>query len=95
MVNEAIEDGVAAPAQGSLERFERPTAPMSEKLRAGKVAPRAKSNRNSGRDHLGIPGEIMSVKPGEIVGMPEGSNRSRAMECSWHDFVDLFEAGLN
>jgi hypothetical protein len=29
-----------------------------------------------------------------ITGMPEGSNRSGAMECCCHDFVDLFEAGL-
>ena len=35
-------------------------------------------NRNGGRDHLGILGEIKSVHPGEIIGIPEGSNRSYA-----------------
>lgn len=30
---------------------------------------RATSNRNGGRDHLGIPGEIKSVHSGEIIGI--------------------------
>ncbi|WP_354212039.1 MULTISPECIES: hypothetical protein, partial [unclassified Bradyrhizobium] len=30
---------------------------------------RATSNRNGGRDHLGILGEIKSVHPGEIIGI--------------------------
>ena len=32
-----------------------------------RLAPRATSNRNGGRDHLGILGEIKSVHPGEII----------------------------
>ena len=31
--------------------------------------PRAKSNRNGGRNDLGIPGEIISVRPGEFIGI--------------------------
>jgi hypothetical protein len=36
----------------------------------------ATSNRNGGRDHLGILGEIKSVHPGEIIGISrlEGVN---------------------
>ncbi|MDF0522856.1 hypothetical protein P0R31_37095, partial [Bradyrhizobium yuanmingense] len=34
-----------------------------------RLAPRATSNRNGGRDHLGILGEIKSEYPGEIFGI--------------------------
>ncbi|MET4277146.1 MULTISPECIES: hypothetical protein, partial [unclassified Bradyrhizobium] len=37
---------------------------------------RATSNRNGGRDHLGILGEIKSVHPGEIIGI---RNRATAL----------------
>ncbi|WP_206601529.1 hypothetical protein, partial [Bradyrhizobium brasilense] len=38
-----------------------------------RLAPRATSNRNGGRDHLGILGEIKSVHPGEIIGIRTGN----------------------
>jgi len=34
-----------------------------------RLVPRATSNRNAGRDHLGILGEIKSEYPGEIIGI--------------------------
>ncbi|MCK1413295.1 hypothetical protein IVB55_09915 [Bradyrhizobium sp. CW4] len=34
-----------------------------------RLAPRATSNRNGGRDHLGILGEIKLEYPGEIIGV--------------------------
>src|SRR5262249_27523428 len=43
--------------------------PMPETRQPERLAPRATSNRNGGRDHLGILGEIMSVHPGEIIGI--------------------------
>src|ERR1700730_3920940 len=43
--------------------------PMPETRQPERLAPRATSNRNGGRDHLGILGEIKSVHPGEIVGI--------------------------
>jgi hypothetical protein len=42
---------------------------MPETRQPERFAPRATSNRNRGRDHLGILGEINSVHPGEIVGI--------------------------
>jgi len=42
---------------------------MPETKQPELLAPRATSNRNGGRDHLGIPGEIKSVHPGEIIGI--------------------------
>src|SRR3984893_3854390 len=43
--------------------------PMPETRQPECLAPRATSNRNGGRDHLGILGEIISVHPGEIIGI--------------------------
>jgi hypothetical protein len=44
-------------------------SPMPEIQQPERLAPRATSNRNGGRDHLGGLGEIKSVHPGEIVGI--------------------------
>jgi hypothetical protein len=44
-------------------------SPMPETTQPERLAPRATSNRNGGRDHLGILGEIKSVHPGEIIGI--------------------------
>jgi hypothetical protein len=44
-------------------------SPMPETRQPERLAPRATSNRNGGRDHLGILGEIKSVHPGEIIGI--------------------------
>jgi hypothetical protein len=49
---------------------------MPETRQPERLAPRATSNRNGGRDHLGILGEIKSVHPGEIVGISRGVTRS-------------------
>src|SRR4030095_13586821 len=52
-------------------------SPMPETRQPERLAPRATSNRNGGRDHLGILGEIKSVHPGGIIGIsmscPAGS----------------------
>jgi hypothetical protein len=48
---------------------------MPENRRPERLAPRATSNRNGGRDHLGILGEIKSVHPGEIIGIGTKSLR--------------------
>jgi len=44
-------------------------SPMPETKQPERLPPRATSNRNGGRDHLGILGEIKSVHPGEIIGI--------------------------
>jgi hypothetical protein len=44
-------------------------SPMPETRQPERLAPRATSNRNGGRDHLGSLGEIKSVHPGEIIGI--------------------------
>jgi hypothetical protein len=44
-------------------------SPMPEIRQPERLAPRATSNRNGGRDHLGILGEIKSEYPGEIIGI--------------------------
>ena len=49
-------------------------SPMPETRQPERLPPRATSNRNGGRDHLGILGEIKSEHPGEIVGI--GSRRA-------------------
>ena len=51
-------------------------SPMPETRQPERLAPRATSNRNGGRDHLGILGEIKSVHPGDIIGI---SNRRDAV----------------
>src|SRR6185312_5531479 len=44
-------------------------SPMPETRQPERLPPRATSNRNGGRDHLGTLGEIKSEYPGEIVGI--------------------------
>src|SRR5579872_5691555 len=48
-------------------KIDHAASPMPETRRPERLAPRATSNRNGGRDHLGILGEIISVHPGEII----------------------------
>jgi len=50
-------------------KIDHAASPMPETRQPERLAPRATSNRNGGRDHLGILGEIKSVHPGEIVGI--------------------------
>src|SRR3954470_5506028 len=50
-------------------KVDHAASPMPETRQPERLAPRATSNRNAGRDHLGILGEIKSVHPGEIVGI--------------------------
>jgi hypothetical protein len=50
-------------------KIDRAASPMPETRQPERLAPRARSNRNGGRDHLGILGEIKSVHPGEIIGI--------------------------
>ena len=50
-------------------KIDHAASPMPEIRQPERLAPRATSNRNGGRDHLGILGEIKSVHPGEIVGI--------------------------
>jgi len=60
---------------------EHAASPMPETRQPERLVPRATSNRNGGRDHLGIlgeikseyPGEIKSEYPGEIIGIRRGS----------------------
>jgi hypothetical protein len=51
-------------------------SPMPETKQPERLAPRATSNRNGGRDHLGILGEIKSVHPGEIIGIRSATHRA-------------------
>ena len=50
-------------------KIDHAASPMPETRQPERLAPRATSNRNGGRDHLGILGEIKSVHPGEIIGI--------------------------
>jgi hypothetical protein len=50
-------------------KIDHAAAPMPENTQPERLAPRATSNRNGGRDHLGILGKIKSVHPGEIIGI--------------------------
>jgi hypothetical protein len=54
-------------------KIDHAASPMPETRQPERLAPRATSNRNSGRDHLGILGEIKSVHPGEIIGISTAS----------------------
>lgn len=57
-------------------------SPMPKTRQPERLAPRATSNRNGGRDHLGILGEIKSVHPGEIIGIRSRSFRRYHSWCS-------------
>jgi hypothetical protein len=50
-------------------KIDHAASSMPETKQPERLTPRATSNRNGGRDHLGILGEIKSVHPGEIVGI--------------------------
>src|SRR5260221_1511859 len=50
-------------------KVDHAASPMPKTRQPERLAPRATSNRNGGRDHLGILGEIKSVHPGEIIGI--------------------------
>src|SRR5438445_5041494 len=50
-------------------KVDHAASPMPENRQPERLALRATSNRNGGRDHLGILGEIKSVHPGEIIGI--------------------------
>ena len=64
-------------------KIDRAASPMPETSRPERLAPRATSNRNGGRDHLGTPGEIKSVHPGEIIGIRTNFQTGREKrDCS-------------
>src|ERR1700688_2450012 len=50
-------------------KVDHAASPMPETRQPERLAPRATSNRNGGRDHLGILGEIKSVHLGDIIGI--------------------------
>ena len=50
-------------------KVDHAASPMPETRQPERLAPRATSNRNGERDHLGILGEIKSEYPGEIIGI--------------------------
>src|ERR1700716_1574361 len=50
-------------------KVDHAASPMPEINKPERLAPRATSNRNGGRNHLGILGEIKSEYPGEIIGI--------------------------
>jgi hypothetical protein len=58
-------------------KIDHAASPMPETTQPERLAPRATSNRNGGRDHLGILGEIKSVHPGEIIGIRNPANEKR------------------
>ena len=53
-------------------KVDHAASPMPETRQPERLPPRATSNRNGGRNHLGILGEIKSEYPGEIVGIRTG-----------------------
>src|SRR5215470_17794574 len=70
----ADEEGPSSRDSRLTPRLHRCQKPKSQNA----SRPRATSNRNGGRDHLGILGEIKSVHPGEIIGI-----RSRYPRRAW------------
>jgi len=50
-------------------KIDHAASPMPETRQPECLPPRATSNRNGGRDHLGILDEIKSEYPGEIIGI--------------------------
>src|ERR1700748_3597353 len=80
-------------------KVDHAASPMPETRQPERLAPRATSNRNGGRDHLGILGEIKSVHPGEIVGIsilaPSGrrSAPDRRLLAARSASICLAEAG--
>src|SRR5258708_23771723 len=50
-------------------KVDHAASPMPKTRQPERLAPRATSNRNGGRDHLGILGEIKSVHPGVLIGI--------------------------
>ena len=58
-------------------KIDHAASPMPETRQPERLVPRATSNRNGGRDHLGILGEIKSVHPGEIIGIRTREAKSR------------------
>jgi hypothetical protein len=72
-------------------KIDHAASPMPETRQPERLAPRATSNRNGGRDHLGILGEIKSVHPGEIIGIGTpapackypGANRPQTHKTKW------------
>src|SRR6266576_7129937 len=62
-------------------KVDHAASPMPENRQPERLALRATSNRNGGRDHLGILGEIKSVHPGEIIGI-RGRTTSRSFRTA-------------
>jgi hypothetical protein len=63
-------------------KIDHAASPMPETRQPERLAPRATSNRNGGRDHLGILGEIKSVHPGEIIGISTIASDARPFHIS-------------
>src|ERR1700692_725375 len=59
-------------------KVDHAASPMPETRQPERLAPRATSNRNDGRDHLGILGEIKSVHLGDIIGIRSPAQASLA-----------------
>ena len=66
---------------------------MPETRQPERLAPRATSNRNGGRDHLGILGEIKSEYPGEIIGIRRSINYYGI--CLLYQPLELARQGQN
>lgn len=65
----------------SRVKIDRAASPIPESRQPKHLTPRAKSNRNGGRDHLGILGEIKTVHQGEIIGISNVAKRLCAIEA--------------
>src|SRR5258708_23762219 len=80
-------------------KVDHAASPMPETRQPERLAPRATSNRNGGRDHLGILGEIKSVHPGEIIGIGTSVrfdlDRSRQVQFYFIKCVRLLWAKSN
>ena len=59
-------------------KVDHAASPMPKTRQPERLPPRATSNRNGGRDHLGILGEIKSEYPGEIIGIGSRNDRASA-----------------
>src|SRR5260221_4766083 len=71
-------------------KVDHAASPMPKTRQPERLPPRATSNRNGGRDHLGILGEIKSVHPGEIIGIRTRPNLRRPIRIIPANFLLRF-----
>jgi len=75
-------------------KIDQAASPMPEPDSQNASRPRARSNRNGGRDHLGILGEIKSVDPGEIIGIRNRKDADAMAAAFAEDGIRVTPSGI-